>query len=398
MKYVIILADGMADLPIAELNGKTPMEAAKKNNIDKISGRSMQGMVNSIPDGMEPGSDVANLSILGYDPKRYYSGRSGIEAAGRGIELKPSDLSLRTNLVTLEYPGIYEDSVMTDHGADDISSEEAYELIDAISQEFGNESMKFYKGISYRHLLVLSNTRNTFGLTPPHDILGRKISGYMPAGKDSELLIGMMKRSYELLSGHKINKKRVKRGLHPANSIWFWGAGTRLSIPDFNASRGLHGGVISAVDLVNGIGMTSGMKVISVKGANGTIDTDYSGKAQACINELRKGLDFIYLHVEAPDECGHKGDFINKIRSIELIDQKIVGPILESGISPMRLMFLPDHPTPVSLRTHSSAPVPFLIYDSVNEYAGTDGFTEKTALESGIYVSEGYRLLDLFIG
>jgi 2,3-bisphosphoglycerate-independent phosphoglycerate mutase len=398
MKYVIVLGDGMADLPIKELDDRTPMEAAVMHYTDSISHRSMQGIVDSIPKGMEPGSDVANLSILGYDPGRYYTGRSGIEAVGMGIDLKETDLALRTNLATIKYAGSYMDSVMIDHGSDDITSEEAYILLDAVTNEFGSPDVCFYKGVSYRHLLVLSDSKNTFKLTPPHDILGRKVTGYLPAGENSNMLFDMMEKSYDFLSRHEINLRRIKSGLNPANTIWFWGAGTKLSLPDFKDMNGLSGGVISAVDLVNGIGRAAGMKVIKVEGANGTINTNYSGKVKACLDELRDGLDFVYIHIEAPDECGHKGDYAGKIKAIELIDRNIIGPILGSGMGPVRVMFLPDHPTPVCLRTHTDISVPFLIYDSNKIYDGTSGFSEKTASSTGLHMSDGRKLFDLFTG
>lgn len=399
MKYIIVLTDGMADLPIKELKNRTPMQIAKTPGIDTITKRSLQGMVDSIPAGMAPGSDVANLSIMGYDPRHYYTGRSSIEAAGIGIDLKSTDLTLRTNLITLEHKGSYQDSIIIDHGADDITSEEAYQLLDEIKKSFDKKNINFFKGMSYRHLLVLSKVKNTFDLTPPHDILNKKISTYLPAGENSSLLNTMMKESYEILKDHKINIERLKKGLNPANSIWFWGAGTKLTIPDFKKLRGLKGGVISAVDLVKGIGKVSGMKVIEVKGATGTIDTNFTGKAESCIRELQNGLDLIYLHVEAPDECGHKGELYKKIKSIEMIDKYIVRSILDSKrlIGPFKMMILPDHPTPVSLRTHTRDPVPFLIYDSLNEYDGFDDFSEETASKTGLYLKEGHKMIDFFI-
>ena len=399
MKYITVLADGMADLPLDELDGRTPLEAADVPNINGISGSSLTGIAYTIPEGMEPGSDVANLSVLGYDPGSYYAGRSGIEAAGMGLQLGQDDIALRTNLLTLRYGNSYESSVMIDHGADDITSDEAFILLSAIRDQFADDNISFFNGTSYRHLMVLSGQKNTFRLTPPHDILNKTIYTYLPKGKGSKLLKDMMKKSYDILSGHYVNMSRINRGLNPANSMWFWGAGAKTSIPSFRSYYGKEGGVISAVNLVKGIGRLSGMEVIEVEGADGTINTNYKGKVQACLTGLKRGLDFIYLHIEAPDECGHKGDLKEKIRSIELIDRMVIGPLLESAgeTGRFRLMLLSDHPTPVSLRTHTSGPVPFMIYDSGQVYKGPGIFCEKSAASSGLVFKDGCELLPFFL-
>jgi len=393
MKYVIILADGMADIPLAEKNNKTPMETACTPNIDSVCSDSIIGLVNTIPKGMDPGSDVANLSVLGYDPRSCYSGRSSIEAASLGIDLGDNDLALRANLVTLDHRGSYDDSVITDHGAGDITSDEAHILIDDLARAFPDE--RLYKGTSYRHLMVMPDTDNTFVLTPPHDILNRRISAYLPSGTGSKRLLDLMRHSYDILKDHEINKIRMRRGLNPANSLWFWGAGTKMKLDNFKKLHGITGGVISAVDLVKGLGKLSGLRVLEVPGATGTIDTNYEGKLSACLEGLDSGLDLIYLHIEAPDECGHKGDYEEKTRAIELIDEKIIGPLLKKCTC--RLMVLPDHPTPVSLRTHTNAPVPLFIYDPLKKHKGSDSFSEASASLSGLYIDEGHALMDYFL-
>lgn len=399
MKYIIVLADGMADRPVDEYGFKTPMETADIKNIRSICKRSLQGTLSSIPPGMDPGSDVANLSILGYDPEVYYKGRSSIEAASIGVPLKDGDLALRANLVTLGGGSVYRQRTMLDHGADDISTADAHILIDHLKNELGSYPVSFHKGTSYRNLAVIDNCTKTPAFTPPHDIPGRQIETYLPKGHMSGMLFDIMEKSSMLLSSHPVNIRRIKEGVNPANSLWFWGPGRRMSLPPFHDLYGLNAAVISAVDLVKGIGCLSGMRIIDVPGATGTIHTDYTGKVNACIKALLDGIDFIYLHVEAPDECGHKGDYINKTKAIELIDEKIIGPILHSldKIGSFRMMVLPDHATPVSIRTHDSSPVPFLIYDSEKAYEGLNDFSEKMSRITGISMPDGRSLMELFI-
>ena len=399
MKYIIVLADGMADEPVKEYGDKTPMESADIKNIRSICKKSLQGTVSSIPPGMDPGSDVANLSILGYDPAVYYKGRSSIEAASIGVTLCDSDLAIRANLITLDNADVYDKRVMLDHGADDISTSEAHILMDFLKTELSSCPISFYNGTSYRNLAVIADCSDIPSFTPPHDIPGKQIGSYMPKGHMSDMLIDIMQKSSILLSSHPANEKRIKKGLNPANSLWFWGPGRKMSLPSFYDLYNLRGAVISAVDLVKGIGCLSGMRILYVPGATGTIHTDYTGKVNACIKALNEGLDFIYLHVEAPDECGHKGDYINKTKAIELIDEKIIGPILGSSdiLGRFRVMILPDHATPVSTRTHDSSPVPFLIYDSEKAYDGMNDYSEKISRTTGISMSDGKSLMELFI-
>lgn len=400
MKYLVLLCDGMADYPVEELGNRTPMQAANKPNMDRLAKKSEVGLVKTVADGLKPGSDVANLSVLGYDPAIYYSGRSPLEAGSIGIDMKHDDVSFRCNLVTLSDEENYEDKTMIDYCAGDISTEEAKQLINYLKGYFDNESFSLYSGVSYRHCLIWhGGTLNVGTLTPPHDIPGRKIKDYVPSSPNAKLLYDMMKRSYQLLKDHPVNLDRIKRGLRPANSAWFWGEGVKKDLALFKDRYGLKASMISAVDLLKGIGKFSGMNVVNVKGATGYIDTDFSGKAQAAIDEFKSGSDFVYIHVEAPDECGHRNEVDNKVRAIELIDEKILAPVEEAlkKMGDYKIMILPDHPTPLSLRTHTNDPVPYLIYDSRKDAAGTDIFCEESAKSTGIYVPVGHTLLDRFI-
>lgn len=402
MKYVVILADGMADYPVDELGGKTPMEVANKPNMDKLCKVSEVGVSYNVPDNLSPGSDVANLSAMGYDPQKFYTGRSPLEAVSIGIDIKPTDMVFRCNVVNVtEDEEIYEDKIITDHSADEITTEEAKILIEAVQDAFGNETYSFYPGVSYRHALVWDNGPDSFSLTPPHDILEKRIGDYLIGGENEKPLYDMMKKSYEILNNHPINVERAKKGLKKANTIWIWGEGRKPALESFESLHGLKGSVISAVDLIKGIGICANLKSIDVDGATGNIHTNFEGKAKACLDELLNGSDYVFVHMEAPDECGHRHEIENKVRSIELIDEKVVGYLVEElknrGID-FRMMILPDHPTPLCLRTHTRDAVPYLIYDSINEQeSGVDLFTEDTAKSTGIVVKEGYKLMERLI-
>lgn len=400
MKYVVLLCDGMADLPLAALGGLTPMSKAKKPNMETLAAKSEVGTVKTVIDTLKPGSDVANLSVLGYDPEIYYSGRSPLEAGSIGIDMKPSDVSFRCNLVTLSDEPIYEDKTLVDYCADDISTEEAAELIKFVQENFGSDIFTFYSGVSYRHCLIWDcGTLDVGTFTPPHDITGQKITQYVSKiNNNGAPLFEMMKKSYDLLKNHPVNQARVARGLRPANSIWLWGEGVRKSLKPFKEIFGVNAAMISAVDLLKGIGKFSGMEVLDVPGATGYIDTDFSGKATAAINTLKGGNDFVYIHVEAPDECGHRFEIDNKVRSIELIDELILGPILDAFKGEdLKILICPDHPTPLQLRTHTNAPVPFLIYDSTKSVKGVSGFCEASAEATGNFIAKGHTLMQHFI-
>lgn len=395
MKYIVILCDGMADEPIEELGGRTPLEAARTMNMDHLAKKSEIGMVRTVPEGMAPGSDTANLSVIGYDPKEYYTGRSPLEALSIGAEMAPEDVSFRCNLVTLsEEEERYEDRHILDHSSGEISTEEAAELLSALSEGLKREGYTFYVGTSYRHLLIREKGK-VVELTAPHDILTKQIGGYLP---EDEVLREMMVRSYDILKDHPVNKKRRAEGKNPANSAWFWGAGTRPALRSFEEKNGVKGAMISAVDLLKGIAVGAGMDNTIVEGANGGLDTNYAGKAQAAVKALTEdGYDFVYVHIEAPDEMGHQGSFRDKITAIERIDEQIIGPVRssfeKSGID-FRMLILPDHPTPVRVRTHTADPVPYLLYDSTKHFDGQDTYSERTGKQTGIFVEKGDRLMD----
>ena len=395
MKYIVILCDGMADEPLEELDGRTPLEAARTVNMDRLAADSEIGMVRTVPEGMAPGSDTANLSVIGYDPRKYYSGRSPLEALSIGAEMGENDVSFRCNLVTLsEEEDRYEDRVILDHSSGEIPTEEAAALVEALREGLGREGYTFYVGTSYRHLLIQKDGKVT-DLTPPHDILTKRIGEYLP---EDPVLREMMVRSYEILKDHPVNVKRRAEGKNPANSAWFWGAGTRPALPSFEEKTGVKGAMISAVDLLKGIAAGSGMHNIIVEGANGGLHTNYAGKARAAVKALTEdGYDFVYVHIEAPDEMGHQGSAEDKIKAIEYIDDQVIGPVADalrgSGVD-FRMLILPDHPTPVRVRTHTSDPVPYLLYDSTKAQEGCSVYSEKTGRESGKMLEEGYRLID----
>jgi len=400
MKYIVVLGDGMSDYPIAELDNKTPLQAAIKPNIDYLAQNGEVGMVKTIPDGVKPASDAANLSVMGYNPKQYYTGRSPIEAISMGIKLKATDLAFRCNLVTLSNEEKYEDKIILDHSSDEITTEEASELIEEINKHFKTNNLIFYPGIGYRHCLIWDNGPDGFDLVPPHDILGRKIKDYLPKNQNGKILLDMMIKSSSFLEEHPINIKRLKKGLKPANSIWLWGEGRKPSIPNFYKKYGITGSVISAVDLIKGIGICAGFDSIFVPGATGNIHTNFYGKAVAALNELEKGKDFVYIHIEAPDECGHRYEIENKVKAIEFIDTQIIAPLLK-GLEiydDYKIMFLPDHPTPLSIRTHTAEPVPYIIYrKSTAKASSVSGYDEFQAEGTGIFVLEGYKLMDYFL-
>ena len=397
MKYIVVLGDGMADYALKELDGKTPLQAAKKPFIDSLARHSEVGLCRTVPTGFKPGSDVANLSVMGYDPRDCYTGRSPLEAVSIGIRLKDTDVTLRCNLVTLSDEENYEDKTMLDYSAGEISTQEAQELISFLKRHFDNDRFTLYAGVSYRHCLVADRGIVGHELTPPHDITGKPVRGHLPQGPLAEAYLDIMKRSAELLKNHPINLARVAAGKNPANSVWFWGEGTKPKLDNFEKKFGKKGGVISAVDLVKGIGILAGMRIIEVEGATGNYDTNFSGKAQAALDALADGLDYVYIHMEAPDECGHQGDIAHKIYSIEQIDEKVVRPIAEklsAAGEDFKMLICPDHPTPISVRTHVSDPVPYLLYASNRDLnCGAVSYDEQSAEKTGIFVAEGKDLM-----
>lgn len=400
MKYVVILGDGMADYPVPQLGNRTPLQCAKKPNIDYLAQYGEIGMVKTIPEGIPPGSDAANLSVMGYDPKKYYTGRSPLEAVSMGVNLAATDLAFRCNLVTLSEAEEYENKTMIDYSSDEISSSEAALLIEEVNRHFRSEDIEFHPGISYRHCMVWHNGPAGFKLTPPHDILEKTITSYLPSGQNGRRLLDMMKESYDFLKNHPVNKARVAKGLRPANSIWLWGEGKRPAIPGFREKYTINGSVVSAVDLIKGIGICAGLESIDVEGATGNIHTNFAGKARAALMELEKGADFVYVHVEAPDECGHRYEIENKVKSIELLDSQVVGTILEGlkQYDDYSILVLPDHPTPLALRTHTPEPVPYVLYrKSSQKPSGVKGYDEFQAKTTGIFIDEGYKLMDRFI-
>ena len=401
MKYLVVLCDGMADTPNAALGGKTPMECAHKPNMDALAKNAEVGMCRTVAAGMKPGSDVANLSVMGYDPAVCYTGRSPLEAASIGVDLKPTDVALRCNTVTLSGEDSYEDKTMVDYCAGDISTEEAHKIIETVEKELGSDIYKFYGGVSYRHCLVVDNGTTDLGnMTPPHDISGRVIGEYLSKSENAAPLIDLMKRSYEILKNHPVNIERRKKGLHEANSIWLWGEGRRPQLENFKEKNGVSGCVVSAVDLLKGIGICAGMETPEVEGATGYIDTNFEGKTQAGIDAFKRGTDLVYLHFEAPDECGHRGEAQNKVKAIEMIDSRVLTKMLDylNGCGDdYRILIMPDHPTPLETMTHSSAPVPFLIYDSRKKENGVSSFTEKNAAETGEFVEHGPDIMSMLL-
>ncbi|MBO5786885.1 MAG: cofactor-independent phosphoglycerate mutase [Clostridia bacterium] len=402
MKYIVMLGDGMADLPIAEIGKKTPLEVANKPNMDMLASRGINGIVETVPEGMVPESDTANLAVMGYDPRVYSKGRSPLEAASMGISMADDETAIRANLVTLCGEGEYESLRMLDHSSDEIPTEEARVLIEDLQAHFGNDILHFYCGISYRHCLIWKNCPDFTDFSRPHDIIGRTIADYLPKNESSRPMLELMKVSYEFLNNHPLNIDRAARGLKKANSIWLWSPGKKPSLPDFKEKTGLQASVVCAVDLIKGIGFCAGMSVPSVRGATGAIETDYAAKRDAAINELENGADFVYIHVEAPDEAGHQGKVREKIKAIEKIDSDILSGLisyLKNRGERYRILLLPDHPTPISARTHIRAAVPFVIYDSGMERdSGISVYCEHTAAETGLYLERGEMLLEKLLG
>lgn len=397
MKYIVLLCDGMADYPLKELGDKTPMEAANNPAMESLAKTAEIGLAKTVPDGMKPGSDVANLSVMGYDPAKYYTGRSPLEAANMGIALDDCDVAIRCNLVTLSDEENFEDKTMVDYCAGDISSKEAAEIIKSVNEALSNEKYSFYPGVSYRHCLVWKKGSVDIGtLTPPHDISGRVIGPHLDRDEGAKELIEMMKKSGEVLKDHPVNLKRISEGKRPATHIWLWGQGKKAVLDDFYSKNGLKGSVVSAVDLVQGIGTCANMKVCKVEGATGYIDTNFEGKMQAAFDELKNGQDYVYIHVEAPDECGHRGEVQNKVKAIEEIDKKILAPLLEKlkKLDDYTILIMPDHPTPLSTMTHASDPVPYLLYRSNKPVESAGVFSENGAKESGIYVDKAFTIID----
>lgn len=395
MKYLIILGDGMAGEPLERLGDKTTLEWAKTPEMDRLAAKGEIGLASMVPEGMAPGSDTANLSVLGYDPRKYYTGRSPLEAFSIGVNMAEDDISFRCNLVTLTEDErlSYEKQHMVDHSSDEICTEDAAILIAYLKEHILRMGFSLYTGTSYRHLLLWEKGKR-YELTPPHDILTKEIGAYLP---EDALLCSMMEQSYELLKVHPLNIERKKCGLRPANSAWFWGAGSRPKLPDFYEKTGKKGVMISAVDLLKGIAAAGGMTNLHVEGATGGLHTNYEGKAQAAVHALLKeGYDFAYIHVEAPDEMGHQGSIPDKIKAIENIDQKIIGPIvgeLEDLCMDFRMLVLPDHPTPICVRTHTGNPVPYLLYDSRKKAEGMPEYSERLGNKSPLFEKEGHRLL-----
>lgn len=395
MKYIVVLGDGMADRPIDELNGKTPLEAANTPVMDDMAGKGIVGLAHTIPEGMSPGSDTANLAVLGYNPRIYYTGRSPLEALSIGVDMKETDVALRCNIVTVSDDNLpYEEKTIIDHSSSEISTEDAAVLLEAVRKELESDIYKFYVGTSYRHLTIWDKG-SVVPLTPPHDILGRVIGEYLPK---EEALYEMMKKSYEILNNHPLNVARAEKGLNKANSLWFWGAGTKPCLTSFFEKTGKKGVMISAVDLLKGIAVGAEMKVIEVEGADGTLHTNYEGKAQAAVDALLKDdYDFAYIHVEAPDEMGHQGSLERKLKAIEFLDERVIKVVKEqmdaSGVE-YRMLVTPDHPTPIAIRTHSSDPIPFLLYDSTKQRRRIGFYNEKEAMMSGVVVEDGYEMIN----
>lgn len=398
MKYIIVLGDGMADEPLQELGGKTPLEYADTPCMDELSKKSKIGLAATIPEGMKPGSDTANLAVMGYYPKQYYTGRSPLEALSIGVAMEADDIAIRCNIVTVSDDDLpYEEKTIIDHSSSEISTEDAKILLDAVIKELQNDIFKFYLGTSYRHCTIWKHG-DVVELTPPHDILGKVIGEYLPT---EPALKEMMKKSYDILNNHPLNVERAKKGLNKANSIWFWGAGTKPALDSFEGKYNLKGAMISAVDLLKGIAVGAEMTNIEVEGADGTLHTNYEGKADAAVKAVTEdGFDFVYIHVEAPDEMGHQGSYERKIQAIQYLDEKVIRRVydkMKASGEDFRMLITPDHPTPICTRTHSMNPVPYMIYDSTKEENHTWNYNEKEAKESGNFLPEGYKIMNEFL-
>ena len=401
MKYDVFLGDGMADLPFEGLGDATPLDCAHHPAMDALARGGLLGLAKTVPDGMPAGSDVANLSVFGYDPQTYYTGRSPLEAASMGIDLAPEDVTYRCNFITLSDAPRLEDAVMDDYSAGEISTEEARELVALLNEHFETPRERLYPGISYRHCFVRRGAADGAILTPPHDISKRAVREYLPRGEHAELMLSLMRRSYELLREHPVNRARAARGLPVANCVWFWGEGRKPALTPFHDAFGLRGSVISAVDLIQGIGKCAGLRVLHVPGATGNYHTDFAAKGRAAIDALRGGDDFVYLHVEAPDECGHRREVREKVWSIEQIDAHIVAPVmtwLDASGEDYAVLLMPDHPTPLELMTHTAAPVPFALYRKGGTGSVTSAYTERHAAQTGVYVEHAHTLMSMLTG
>ena len=400
MKYLILVPDGAGDEPLEQLGGKTPLQAAHMPVVNKLAARGIVGMVKTIPDGVAPGSDAANLSVMGYDPAVYLTGRSPLEAASIGIDMSDTDVAFRANIITLEGEGAYEDLTILDHSSGDITTEEADQLIRALDETLGTATIHFYTGVSFRHCMIVNHGGTNYELTPPHDVLTQKAGAHLPKGDGAEFITELMKKSYEILKDHPVNQARMEKGLRPANSLWIWGQGKKPALSSFYEKYRIHGTAISAVDLIKGIALCAGLDSVDVEGATGNLHTNFEGKARAAIAEYEKGKDFIYLHVEAPDECSHQGNLDGKIKALEIIDEKVLAPIAEylmaSG-EDFRILVVPDHRTPIRIRTHSSDPVPFVIYSSKNQgYVNESNRFDEVSGSGGMYFDSGFALADYF--
>jgi 2,3-bisphosphoglycerate-independent phosphoglycerate mutase len=400
-KYIVLIGDGMADRPIDELGGLTPLKAAHTPNMDFLASKGIIGKVKTIPEGLPPGSDVANLSILGYDPAKYYTGRAPLEAASIGVQLKDNDVAYRCNLVTLKFDKSKTHAIMEDYSAGHISTEEAKELVKSLKKELENENIAFYSGVSYRHLMVWQNGSLNIDCVPPHDILEKDITDYLPVGDRDHVLRELMRRSVDILERHPINIERIKKGKRPANSIWLWGQGKRPQMPKYEEKYGIKGALVSAVDLTKGLGIYAGFEILKVPGVTGWLDTNYLGKAEYSLKAL-ENVDFVYIHVEAPDEAGHSGNYKDKIRAIEDFDKFVVGTVikgLKKRFKNYRILLMPDHATPIEVRTHTDEPVPFVIYDNCDEQNNEKVTYDEsiTIRQDIIIIDKGYKLMDYFI-
>lgn len=400
MKYIVIIGDGMADRPIRELDGKTPLQKAYTPNMDALAAEGMLGKARTIPEGMPPGSDVANLSILGYNPKEYYSGRAPLEAASIGVNLENDDVAFRCNLVTLKFNKDKTRAIMEDYSSGHISTEEAGELIRNVSKELGSSFIRFYPGVSYRHLMIWSNGQTEIECIPPHDIIGKDVVDYLPIGKGEDLIRKLMMKSVDILENHPVNRERIRNNKNPGNSIWLWGQGRKPVLPTFRERYSIEGALVSAVDLTRGLGIYAGFEILQVPGITGYLDTNYEGKAMASLEALKK-VDIVYIHVEAPDEAGHSGNYKDKLKAIEDFDSRVVGPVMKGvrEFDEYRILIMPDHPTPVELRTHTGEPVPFVILDSRHRKNNINAaFNEDILNRDDVMVfEEGHKLMDYFI-
>jgi 2,3-bisphosphoglycerate-independent phosphoglycerate mutase len=402
VKYLIIVPDGCADRPIPSLDGRTPLEAVGLEYINELAKVSETGMVKTIPDGIPPGSDAANLSVMGFDPSVYLTGRSPLEAVSMGIEMSDTDVAFRTNLVTLEGDGAYDELIIKDHSSGDISSEESRILIELIEKELGGGDIHFYPGVSYRHAMIVNDGRVDYDTTPPHDVLTQRVGGNLPKGEGAERIEQLMRKSYDILRDHPVNRARVEKGLNPANSIWIWGQGKKPKLPSFYDKYGIEGAVISAVDLIKGIGLCAGLRARMIPGATGTLLTNFRGKADGAIEEFKSGRDFVYIHIEAPDECSHQGDLNGKLESLEKTDKEVFKPVfeyLQGTGEAFKILIVPDHRTPIEIRTHSSEPVPFVLYESENALPRDEdkAFSESSG-SKGTYYDSGCALAERFFG